>query len=115
MLKDLAVINGKALNQTKYKAIHKDSEEIARLRDLVAHSIWARYDGEWHALVTRGTWHDEAVKETGRHPSKRATPESRVVTVAMLRDASKQIERLLVAIRQMAEEADIEPLPVERY
>ena len=84
-----------------FKSILARAKVLEAKRNLVAHGIWGyvKHAHEWHVQLARGTWpknQSELVKG-----SKKVTPESVLMSVEKLREATSEIEKLLADLKTL--------------
>lgn len=103
LLKNLADLRGIEIPSGPLSTLQKNSRDLARDRDTIAHGIWTNRDGHYYVILSRGKWSDENVP----HASRSAIPEALKVDVPSLRSITAGIDattRLAMLLSQLVQQ-----------
>lgn len=93
MIRDLAAFRSLNIDQKRLDRMGKVADWALKTRDLVAHGIWGRVNGEWVIEHRRG---QHSKDEDVPHRSRRSFPGGIIMNVTELQRLTKVIEKLII-------------------
>lgn len=111
MLNELRQLRKATWDDELYKSVLARAGLLVAKRDLLAHGMWGylKTEHEWHVQLARGSW-PKNVRDLVEG-SKRVTPEGVPMNTEKLREAVREIDKLIADLKKLRLSAEGPPAP----